>query len=130
MALNRKGIMEKEKRALCFSCPHCCDGNIAFSVMDLENCIVCDYCEASFVFDAEMCDAIRRFSALCLRIYEARSILGNAAVSVSVQGQSVEVPFQLLFSRFPVFLNLNLAGKIVQIRFIFDSLRGEVLYHK
>ncbi|MBQ8498286.1 ferredoxin [Chlamydia sp.] len=122
--------MKKKEQALCFSCPHCCDGNVAFSVIDLENVLTCDCCDASFVFEAGMCDAIRKFSALCLRIYEARSILGEAAVSVSVQGQSVEVPFQLLFSRFPVFLNLDLAGRPIHIRFIFDSLRGEVLYHK
>ncbi|AHH22974.1 ferredoxin [Chlamydia muridarum str. Nigg] len=121
--------MGKKEQALCFSCPHCCGGNVAFSVIDLENFLTCDKCEASFVFDAEICDAIRRFSALCLRIYEAKSILGDAAVSVSVEEKSVEIPFQLLFSRFPVFLNLNLAGKSVQVRFIFDSLRGEVLYH-
>lgn len=122
--------MGKKKQALCFSCPYCCDGNVAFSVIDLENCLACDCCEASFMFDAEMCDAIRRFSALCLRIYEAKALLGEAAVSVSVQGQSIDVPFQLLFSRFPVFLNLNLAGKLVRVRFMFDSLRGEVLYHR
>lgn len=76
-----------------------------------------------------MRNSIRQFAALCLRIHEASSILGNAAVSVSIQDSAVEIPFQLLFSRFPVVFNLTIdEGKKIAIRFIFDALKREVLH--
>ncbi|CAG9045883.1 hypothetical protein NVRI1_00215 [Chlamydia abortus] len=113
---------------LVFSCPCCCEGEVSFSVFSLEEVLACSCCSSTYAFDPAMRNSIRQFAALCLRIYEASPILGNAAVSVSVKDQAVEIPFQLLFSRFPVVFNLTLEGKQIAVHFIFDALKGEVLH--
>lgn len=115
---------------LSFSCPCCCKGEISFSLVSLEKVLVCSCCPSTYAFDAAMRNAIRQFAALCMRVHEAAPLLGNAAVSVSVQGNSIDVPFQLLFSRFPVVFNLTIEGKQVSIRFIFDALKNEILHQE
>lgn len=77
-----------------------------------------------------MRNAIHQFAALCMRIHDASPLLGSAAVSVSVQGTSIEIPFQLLFSRFPVVFNLTIDGKKINIHFIFDALKNEILHQE
>ncbi|QVE49208.1 ferredoxin [Chlamydia crocodili] len=113
---------------LVFSCPCCCEGEVSFSVFSLEEVLACSCCSSTYAFDPSMRNSIRQFAALCLRIHEASSILGHAAVSVSIQDSAVEIPFQLLFSRFPVVFNLTIEGKKIAIRFIFDALKREVLH--
>ena len=121
--------MSKNTHLLAFSCPCCNKGSVSFSVFDIEQNLTCSLCASTFTFDTAMRNAIRQFVALCSRIYDANAILGDAAVSVSMHGdKSVEIPFQLLFSRFPVVLNLVLDGKKIAIRFIFDALQNHVLH--
>ncbi|ANH78867.1 ferredoxin [Candidatus Chlamydia sanziniae] len=120
--------MNRNASLLVFSCPCCCKGSVSFSIFNLEDILICNSCDSAYTFDAVMRTAIRQFIALCKRIYEANSILGDAAVSVSIQDNNVDIPFQLLFSRFPVVLNLSLEGKQIAIRFIFDALKKTILH--
>ncbi len=113
---------------LVFSCPCCNEGEVTFSLLDVEGSLSCSCCSSTYVFDVGMQAAINQFAALCSQLYQSRSILGNAVISVSVQDRLVELPFQLLFSRFPVSLKLKIAEKEVKIRFIFDALAMAVLH--
>lgn len=115
---------------LVFSCPNCNEGKVLFSVLRVEEELVCDCCGFTCAFDASMRQSIRKFAALCSRVYDASSILGDAAVSVSIRESSVDVPFQLLFSRFPVTLNLNIGNKQIRIRFVFDALQQKILHQE
>lgn len=115
---------------LVFSCPCCCEGEVTFSLVSLEKVLVCSCCSSTYAFDAGMRNAIRQFATLCMRIHDASPLLGNAAVSVSVQGNSVDIPFQLLFSRFPVVFNLTIDGKKIRIHVIFDALKNEILHQE
>lgn len=113
---------------LAFSCPHCEQEDIHFSFDDVAKALTCAFCSATYVFDYSLQELIQQFVSLMLEVQKSSSILGSAAVSVSVKDHVVEVPFQLLFSRFPVVLNLNVDGKKIVIRFIFDALKNKVLH--
>ncbi|EQM62367.1 ferredoxin [Chlamydia ibidis 10-1398/6] len=115
---------------LVFSCPNCIKGEVSFSLFNLEGALICNCCSCSYIFDASMRNSIRQFVALCARIHESSSILGHASIAVSSQNQTTEIPFQLLFSRFPVTLNLSLNGKKISIRFIFDALKNVILHQE
>ncbi|WP_201457054.1 ferredoxin [Chlamydia sp. 17-3921] len=121
-------MTQSKNSLLTFSCPCCKKGSVSFSVFDLEESLICDSCSSTFVFDSVMRNSVRQFVALCSRIHDASPILGDATVSVSIQDASVEIPFQLLFSRFPVVLNLSINGEKIAIHFIFDALKKNVLH--
>lgn len=118
------------KSQLVFSCPCCCKGNVCFSVFNLDIILTCNVCSSTYTFDSVIRNEIRQFVALCKRIHDANSILGNATVSVSVEDNQMDIPFQLLFSRFPVVLNLSLDGKKIAIRFLFDALNTSILHQE
>lgn len=113
---------------LVFSCPCCCKGEVSFSVLSMKEPLVCDYCSSEYVFELSLQEAIHQFVGLCSSIHQASSVLGDAAVTVSTRESSVDVPFRLLFSRFPVVLRLMVNGKKIVIRFLFDALKEEVLH--
>lgn len=115
---------------LAFSCPHCEKEDIQFSLSDVAKTLTCDVCSATYVFDSSLQDLIQKFTSLILEIQKSSAILGSAAVSVAVKDNVVEVPFQLLFSRFPAVLNLTVGGKKIVIRFIFDALKNDVLHQE
>lgn len=115
---------------LTFSCPNCEEHEIVFSFLDVDQVLLCSCCSETYVFDSYIQDAIRQFIALNAEIQKSASILGLAAISVTVKDNVVEVPFQLLFSRFPVVLNLMIGNKKIALRFIFDALKSEVLYQQ
>ncbi|WP_174165549.1 ferredoxin [Chlamydia serpentis] len=118
------------KSQLAFSCPCCHKGNVCFSVFNLDTTLTCSVCASTYAFDSVMRNDIRQFVALCKRIHDANSILGSATVSVSVEDNQMDIPFQLLFSRFPVVLNLSLEGRKIIIRFLFDALNKTILHQE
>lgn len=115
---------------LAFSCPNCEKQELSFSFLDIDQVLSCSCCSEAYVFDLSVQDAIRKFIALNLEIQKSASILGLATISVAVKDNVVEVPFQLLFSRFPVMLNLTVGNRKIALRFIFDALKLEVLHQQ
>lgn len=115
---------------LSFSCPNCEAQELNFSFLDIDQVLLCKCCAETYVFDSAIQDEIRKFVALNQEIQRSASILGTAVISVSVKDNVVEVPFQLLFSRFPVVLNLRIGNKKIALKFIFDALKTEVLHQQ
>lgn len=93
-----------------------------FSLLDLDKVLRCNGCGGSYTFDESLCLDIRRFVSLCCCIQEARSILGQASISMQVGCESVEVPFDMLLTRFPASLRLKLSdGRSLVFRFVVDA---------
>ncbi|WP_213318213.1 ferredoxin [Chlamydiifrater volucris] len=118
-----------ENVALKFLCVKCNEEHVSFFPSALSySGFSCPHCGAVYRLDEESEGRmLRDFRDLCKQISASRDILGTMSVGVSVGEATVEVPFNLLLTRFPLRLSLELEGKKFFIECIFDALRQEPL---
>lgn len=114
--------------SLKFRCTCCKKSDISFSLLDVSDRLSCEGCHTDFYFEQSLLDSIKKFSDLCESIEDAAPILGDANVTVSVKDSSVQIPFNLLFIRFPVTLKLKMGDEDIEIYFVFDALKKSCLH--
>lgn len=106
-------------------CPEC-ETDIPFSLFELDQsshpAVECHKCGRAFLFEDE---TLRRqlhlFTALCKQLRDSEEILSDAAVSVTLGDQNVEVPYKLLLTRLNSKLQLTVGNKEISITFRMDT---------
>ncbi|WP_213357564.1 ferredoxin [Chlamydiifrater phoenicopteri] len=117
-----------ENVALEFLCVKCNKERVSFSLLHFPSELICPHCGSFYKLDEESeGKTLKNFRDLCRQIQLSKDILGAMSVGVSVGESTVEVPFNLLLTRFPLRLSFVLEGKKFFVECIFDALRQEPL---
>lgn len=93
------------------------DGCEGLIVLDLENVAdpdfqaVCPVCHRAYALDESLRDKLTRMMKLISHLRDCEDILGSSAVSVSVAGGEVKIPYALLLTRLNTMITLEIAGR-------------------
>ena len=108
-----------------FNCLDCSE-EVRFSVLggkDTSAQIVCSSCLKRYAFDEGILLQLQKFESLCRQIHESRDILGDTQVAVNVDDREVKIPYKLLLTRLSSVLQLQMAGRSVDIHFRLEPVK-------
>ncbi len=106
-----------------FECIACGDA-ICFSVLDSdEGALQCSNCHKKYAFDQDIQRQLGHFEALCRQIHTSKEILGNTCVAVTIGDKEIKVPYKLLLTRLSSIMELEIAGKKVEIKFRLEPIK-------
>lgn len=115
MAADSNGITAKAQ--IDFKCiQDGCDNVVKFDLKDITKAnfqAVCEKCHATYDFDKDLRDKLKRLLNMIVAVRQAEDILGDVNVCVTVAGGEVKIPYALLLTRLNTMITLEMAGKKV-----------------
>lgn len=101
-----------------------CDSIVVFSIEDIEknHSILCNSCGKNYCFHSDLVDKIRRFSKLVESVQDAKDILGDTNVAVTVKDQEVKIPYRLLLTRMNTLITLKMEDGEINFKFRVEPL--------
>lgn len=120
--------MMRQKPDMEFECV-ACEATVEFSVQDIETSInkdrielACSQCGKKYVFDSKLSNQLKMFHELILAVQNAKDIIGNISVGVSINGHSVKIPYRLLLTRMNPTVTLNIGEQEINFKFRVEPL--------
>ncbi len=92
--------------------------------------IRCEKCEKVYDLSNDLQRQIQKFVTLCQTLKDSEEILGQANVGVDVGPHHVEIPFQLLLTRFGTSIRLQVGQESVVLSFRHEPIRDLSLAQK
>ncbi len=104
-----------------------CNATVEFSLRQVEKDqkIQCASCQNVYHFDQVLVSKLVLLENLVAAVKNAREILGNTAVGVTVDQQTVTIPYRLLLTRMTTMLTLEIGGQQMVFRFRVEPLRED-----
>lgn len=101
-----------------------CDAIVIFSIEDIEknHSILCESCGKNYCFHADFVDKIRRFSKLVESVQDAKDILGDTNVAVTVKNEEIKIPYRLLLTRMNTLITLKMEDGEINFKFRVEPL--------
>ncbi len=104
-----------------------CGETVGFSLLspDKDQDLRCDKCSKVYHLDAALVDKLKKFETLVLSVKNAKDILGNTYVGVTVNEKSVKIPYRLLLTRMNTMVDLKIGDQTLTMRFRVEPLQAE-----
>ncbi len=93
-----------------------CESVVKFDLQDVMKAnfqAVCEKCHATFDFDKDLRDKLKRLFNMIVAVRQAEDILGDVNVCVTVAGGEKKIPYALLLTRLNTMITLEMAGRKV-----------------
>ncbi len=106
-----------------------CDAIISFDLQTLltkNNQVLCPSCYNPYVIDDNLKNKFSKLQNLIISIREAKDILGDCNIAVTVPGGEVKIPYTLLLTRLNTLVTLKLNSKNVDFSFQIESSQKEI----
>ena len=104
-----------------------CKEVVGFSLRQAEkdSKIICSACKMEYHLDRSLVGKLKSFENLVQAVKEARDILGNTSVGVTVEQRTVKIHYRLLLTRMTTMLDLKIGDQSLTFRFRVEPLKEE-----
>ena len=104
-----------------------CKEIIGFSLRQAEKDqrLTCTSCKNEYRLDRALVEKLKSFEHLVQAVKNARDILGNTSVGVTVNQHTVKIPYRLLLTRMTTMLDLKIGDQVLNLRFRVEPLKEE-----
>jgi transcription elongation factor Elf1 len=104
-----------------------CDAVVDFSVSDIESngTVACAHCQKSYTFHHEFVDKMRRFSRLIEAVQNAKDILGDTNVAITIKHHEIKIPYRLLLTRMNTLITLKMEDGEINFKFRVQPLNED-----
>ena len=104
-----------------------CKAVVQFSLRrtDKDKKIICESCKNEYHLDQGLLAKLKSFESLVHAVKNARDILSNTSVGVTVDHKIIKIPYKLLLTRMTTMLDLKIGNQSLTFRFRVEPLKED-----